>query len=261
MQGLLVERADGIVTLTIDRPQRKNAITGEMWVGLREIFDDIARRRDDRVLVVTGAGDAFCSGADLSAAAGGEAPTGAGTSMASMRTVGRAALRLHELPIPTIAAVNGVAAGAGCNLALGCDLIIASDRARFTEIFAKRGLALDFGGSWLLPRLIGLHRAKELAFLADIIDAQEAERIGLVNRVVSHERLAEEVAALAGRLINWPPLQLAVIKRQLNDGLTRSMAEAIEFEDVAQSLMFSSRDTAEAVLAFVEKREPRFTGE
>jgi 2-(1,2-epoxy-1,2-dihydrophenyl)acetyl-CoA isomerase len=157
--------------------------------------------------------------------------------------------------------VNGVAAGAGCNLALGCDLIIASDRARFTEIFAKRGLALDFGGSWLLPRLIGLHRAKELAFLADIIDAQEAERIGLVNRVVSHERLAEEVAALAGRLINLPPLQLAVIKRQLNDGLTRSMAEAIEFEDVAQSLMFSSRDTAEAVLAFVEKREPRFTGE
>jgi enoyl-CoA hydratase/carnithine racemase len=261
MQGLLVERAGGIVTLTIDRPQRKNAITGDMWVGLGEIFDDIARRRDDRVFVVTGAGDAFCSGADLSAAAGGEAPSGAGTSMASMRTVGRAALRLHELPIPTIAAVNGVAAGAGCNLALGCDLIIASDRARFTEIFAKRGLALDFGGSWLLPRLIGLHRAKELAFLADIIDAQEAERIGLVNRVVPHERLAEEVAALAGRLINLPPLQLAVIKRQLNDGLTRSMAEAIEFEDVAQSLMFSSRDTAEAVLAFVEKREPRFTGE
>ncbi len=147
--------------------------------------------------MITGAGDAFCSGADLSAAAGGEAPSGAGSSMASMRIVGRAALRLHELPIPTVAAVNGVAAGAGCNLALGCDLIIASDRARFTEIFAKRGLALDFGGSWLLPRLVGLHRAKELAFLADIIDAAEAERIGLVNRVVPHDRLGDEVAALA----------------------------------------------------------------
>ena len=261
MTGLLVEREGGIVTLTIDRPERKNAITGDMWTGLVEIFDEVASRRDDRVLVITGAGDAFCSGADLSPATGGNTPGGAGSAMASMRTVGRAALRLHELPIPTIAAVNGVAAGAGCNLALGCDLIIASDRARFTEIFAKRGLALDFGGSWLLPRLVGLHRAKELAFLADIIDAAEAERIGLVNRVVPHNLLGAEVATVAARLTNLPPLQLAVIKRQLNDGLSRSMAEAIEYEDVAQALMFSSRDTAEAVLAFVEKREPRFTGE
>lgn len=261
MEGLLVERANGVVTLTIDRPARKNAITGEMWRGLVETFDDLATRRDDRVLVITGAGDAFCSGADLTAAADGEATSGTGAAVASMRMVGRAALRLHELPLPTVAAVNGVAAGAGCNLALGCDLIVASDRARFTEIFAKRGLALDFGGSWLLPRLIGLHRAKELAFLADIIDASEAERIGLVNKVVPHERLAAEVAALASRLAAMPPLQLAVIKRQLNDGLSHTMAEAIESEDLAQALMFSSRDTAEALIAFVDKREPRFTGE
>ena len=138
---------------------------------------------------------------------------------------------------------------------------MASDRARFTEIFARRGLALDFGGSWLLPRLVGLHRAKELAFLADIIDAAEAERIGLVNRVVPHDRLFAEVDALAVRLAAMPPLQLAVIKRQLNDGSSHSMAEAIEFEDVAQALMFSSSDTAEAMIAFVDKREPRFTGE
>jgi enoyl-CoA hydratase/carnithine racemase len=261
VEGLLVERGDGVVTLTIDRPARKNAITTDMWRGLVELFDDIAQRRDDRVLVITGAGDAFCSGADLSGAGGGEAPTGAGSSMAAMRNVGRAAMRLHELPIPTIAAVNGVAAGAGCNLALGCDLIIASERARFTEIFAKRGLSLDFGGSWLLPRLIGLHKAKELALLAEIIDAAEAARLGLVNRVVPHDELLAEVRALAARLVALPPLQLAVIKRQLNDGLNRSLAEAVEFEDVAQSLMFSSRDTAEAMLAFLEKREPRFTGE
>ena len=261
LDGLRVERDGGVVTLTIDRPERKNAITGEMWRGLAEIFDDLATRRDDRVLVITGAGDAFCSGADLTAAAAGDAPSGAGASVASMRMVGRAALRLHELPLPTIAAVNGVAAGAGCNLALGCDLIVASDRARFTEIFARRGLALDFGGSWLLPRLVGLHRAKELAFLADIIDAAEAERIGLVNRVVPHDRLFVEVDALAVRLAAMPPLQLAVIKRQLNDGSRHTMAEAIEFEDVAQALMFSSSDTAEAMIAFVEKREPRFTGE
>ena len=261
LDGLRVERDDGVVTLTIERPERKNAITNEMWRGLVEIFDDLATRRDDRVLVITGAGDAFCSGADLSAAADGGAPTGAGASVASMRIVGRAALRLHELPLPTIAAVNGVAAGAGCNLALGCDLIVASDRARFTEIFVKRGLALDFGGSWLLPRLIGLHRAKELAFLADIIDATEAERIGLVNRVVPHDRLVAEVGALAARLAGMPPLQLSVIKRQLNDSMSHTMAEALELEDVAQALMFSSRDTAEAMIAFAEKREPRFTGE
>jgi enoyl-CoA hydratase/carnithine racemase len=261
VDGLLVARADGVVTLTIDRPERKNAVTGDMWRGLVEIFDDIANRSDDRVLVITGAGDAFCSGADLTAAASGDAPSGAGASVAAMRVVGRAALRLHELPVPTIAAVNGVAAGAGCNLALGCDLIVASERARFTEIFAKRGLAIDFGGSWLLPRLVGLHRAKELALLAEIIDAAEAARIGLVNRVVAHDELGAEVATLANRLAAMPPLQLAVIKRQLNDGLSHTMAEAVEAENLAQALMFSSRDTAEAMLAFVEKRAPRFTGE
>jgi len=261
MDGLLVARDAGIVTLTINRPKLKNAITADMWRGLVDIFDDIVARREDRVLVITGAGDAFTSGADLAAASSDDAPQGAGSGVASMRWVGKAALRLHELTIPTIAAVNGVAAGAGCNLALGCDLIIASDRARFTEIFARRGLALDFGGSWLLPRLIGLHRAKELAFTAEIIDAARAAEIGLVNRVVPHEQLAGEVAALAARVAAMPPLQLAVIKRQLNDSFSHSLAEAIEFENVAQALMFGSRDTAEAMLAFIEKREPRFTGE
>jgi 2-(1,2-epoxy-1,2-dihydrophenyl)acetyl-CoA isomerase len=163
---------------------------------------------------------------------------------------------LHELPIPTIAAVNGVAAGAGCNLALGCDLIVASDRARFTEIFAKRGLALDFGGSWLLPRLVGLHRAKELAFLAEVIDAREAERIGIVNRVVAHADLAREAGALAARLAALPPVQLAICKRLLNQSMSVSMAEAVEFEGVAQSLMFSSRDAAEAMAAFFDPHNP-----
>ena len=134
----------------------------------RGLFDDIATSQDDRVVVITGAGDAFCSGADLSGAADG--PTGNGLFL--MRQTARVALRLHELPQPTIAAVNGVAAGYGCNLALGCDLVLASDAARFSEIFLKRGLAIDGGGSWLLPRLIGLHKAKELAFFADIISAR-----------------------------------------------------------------------------------------
>jgi 2-(1,2-epoxy-1,2-dihydrophenyl)acetyl-CoA isomerase len=261
VETLLVDRRDGIVTATLNRPEKKNAINGKMWRELIEVFDELQDSPDTRVLVITGAGDGFCSGADLTDTDNSENLTsGVGGSLRQMRVVGRAALRLHELPIPTIAAVNGVAAGAGCNLALGCDLVVASDRARFTEIFAKRGLSVDFGGSWILPRLIGLHRAKELVFLAEIIDAAEADRIGLVNRVVPHDELTSAVTELAQRLAALPPVQLSVSKRLLNQSLSVSMADALEFEDVAQVMNFQSADTAEAVAAFVEKRAPTFTG-
>jgi enoyl-CoA hydratase/carnithine racemase len=262
LQTVVVERQEGVVTLTLNRPDKMNAINGPMWRELIEVFDEVADRREDRVLVITGAGDGFCSGADLTDTGNTDnLQGGVGTSLRQMRVVGRAALRLHELPKPTIAAVNGVAAGAGCNLALGCDLIIASDRARFTEIFSKRGLNVDFGGSWVLPRLVGLHKAKELVFLADILDADEAERVGIVNRVVPREELEKAVGELAARLAALPPLQLSVSKRLLNQSYSVSMADALEFEDVAQTMNFSSKDTAEAMLAFVQKREPKFTGE
>jgi enoyl-CoA hydratase/carnithine racemase len=262
LQTVIVERQEGVVTLTLNRPDKMNAINGPMWRELIEVFDEVADRREDRVLVITGAGDGFCSGADLTDTGNTDnLQGGVGTSLRQMRVVGRAALRLHELPKPTIAAVNGVAAGAGCNLALGCDLIIASDRARFTEIFSKRGLNVDFGGSWVLPRLVGLHKAKELVFLADILDADEAERVGIVNRVVPHEELEKAVGELAARLAALPPLQLSVSKRLLNQSYSVSMADALEFEDVAQTMNFSSKDTAEAMFAFVQKREPKFTGE
>src|SRR5262249_52733919 len=217
----------------------------------------------DRVLVLTGAGDAFTSGADLtpdknepSAASG-----GVGNAVHSMRLLGRMVLRLHEIPKPTIAAVNGAAVGAGCNLALGCDLIIASGAARSPEFFARRGLNVDAGGSWLLPRLVGLHKAKELAYLAEIISAREAEQFGIVNRVVADADLDKVVDELAQRIAAQPPIQISITKKLLNQSLSVSMAEAIEFEDIAQSLAFSSRDTAEAMAAFVEKRDPQFTGE
>jgi 2-(1,2-epoxy-1,2-dihydrophenyl)acetyl-CoA isomerase len=261
VETLLVEREDGITTVTLHRPEKKNAINGRMWRELVDVFDDVADDREARVLVITGAGDGFCSGADLSDDDNsGDFQSGVGGGVRSMRLVGRAALRLHELPLPTIAAVNGVAAGAGLNLALGCDLVIASDRARFSEIFSKRGLSVDFGGSWLLPRLVGMHRAKELVFLADIIDAAEADRIGLVNRVVPHADLDATVREIAGRLAALPPVQLSISKRLLNQSLSVSMADALEFEDVAQVLNFQSADTAEALAAFMEKRPPRFTG-
>jgi 2-(1,2-epoxy-1,2-dihydrophenyl)acetyl-CoA isomerase len=187
---------------------------GELLAALREIAVS-----DDRVVIITGAGG-FLSGADLS---GGGVDGGAQRphQLAMMRRVGDVALTLHRLPQPTIAKVGGVAAGAGANMAFGCDLIVASDEARFTEIFARRGLTIDFGGSWLLPRLIGLHRAKELAFFADIISAKEAEAFGLVNRVVPAGELDAFVDDWAQKLATGPPIALAQTKRLLNNAMTR----------------------------------------
>jgi 2-(1,2-epoxy-1,2-dihydrophenyl)acetyl-CoA isomerase len=177
-----------------------------------------------------------------------------------MRHIGDVALALHRLPIPTIAKVRGVAVGAGCNMALGCDLVVASDTARFSEIFARRGLSIDFGGSWLLPRIVGMHRAKELALFADIIDAAEAERMGLVNRVVPDGEIDEFVDGWAARLAAGPPIALAMTKRMLDNSMAVTMEQALDDEGVAQSLNFSTADTMEALQAFVEKREPRFQG-
>jgi 2-(1,2-epoxy-1,2-dihydrophenyl)acetyl-CoA isomerase len=260
-ETLRVVRADGVVTLTVTRPEKKNAMNLLMFRELLAVFDDVTVRRDDRVLLITGEGDGFCSGADLTDPSAGEATSGPGASVDYMRLVGRCALRLHELPKPTVAAVNGVAAGAGCNLALGCDIVIASERARFIEIFSKRGLVVDFGGSWLLPRLVGLHRAKELIFLAESVDAGEAAEIGLVNRVVPADRLLAEARTLATKLALLPPIQLSITKRLLNQSLSVSMSDALEFEGIAQSLMFRTADTTEAMLAFAQKRDPLFRGE
>ncbi len=263
METLLLDRDEhGVVTVTFNRPEKKNAINATMWRELVEVFDEVEASRDDRVLVLTGAGDAFTSGADLTPSDNADAATaGFGTAVHAMRVVGRTVLRLHHLHVPTIAAVNGVTTGAGCNLALGCDLIVAADTARFSEIFARRGLSLDGGGSWILPRLIGLHRAKELAYLADLISAEEADRIGLVNRVVPAAELHEVVTTLARRIAAQPPVQIQITKRLLNQSLSVSMADAVEFEDIAQAGNFRSRDTAEAILAFIERRDPHFTGE
>ena len=169
MRTLLVDRAAGIVTVTMNRPEKKNAISAVMWQELLDTFADVGDRPEDRVMVLTGAGGAFCSGADLSDEVD-ERPY----PLTWMRHIADVALELHRLPKPTIAKVGGVAAGAGLNLALGCDLIVASENARFSEIFTRRGLSIDFGGSWVLPRLIGLHKAKELAFFADVIPAKDA---------------------------------------------------------------------------------------
>jgi 2-(1,2-epoxy-1,2-dihydrophenyl)acetyl-CoA isomerase len=256
VETLVVQRReDGIVTVTLNRPEKKNAINAKMWDELIEVFTEVGESDADRVMVLTGAGDGFCSGADL----GGE--TGADKhQLARMHHINRVGLALHALPKPVIAKVNGVAAGAGLNMALGCDLIVASDRARFSEIFAKRGLSVDLGGSWLLPRLIGMHRAKEMILLADILNAAEAERIGLVNRVVPHDELDAFVDDWAKKLAAGPPLALAMSKRMLNNAFSVSLSEALDAESMAQTVNFGSKDTREAIQAFLEKRQPVFRG-
>jgi 2-(1,2-epoxy-1,2-dihydrophenyl)acetyl-CoA isomerase len=256
METLKVEQADAVLTITLNRPERKNAINGTMWEELLATLRDAAVDSSVRVVVITGAGGAFCSGADLSPGGRDEGKH----QLARMRDVADVCLALHHLPKPVIAKVGGVAAGAGCNLALGCDLIVASDDARFSEIFARRGLTIDFGGSYVLPRLVGLHKAKELALLADIISAQEAEKLGIVNRVVPAAELDAFVDDWAARLAAGPPLALSMTKKLLNDSYAMSLDQALEAEGMAQTVNFGTADTAEAMAAFIEKRDPTFHG-
>src|SRR3954451_8726525 len=258
MPDVLVDRRDGVVTLTLNRPEKMNAITGAMWGGLEDVFDEVARNRDDRVLVVRGAGRAFCAGADLVDAG---MPRTSGQRLEHMRGVGLSAAALRAITKPTIAKVNGVAAGAGLSLALGCDLVVASDAARFSAIFVQRGLSIDYGGSWLLPRLVGIHKAKELALLADVIPAADAERLGIVNRVTPAEALEREVDALVARLLAMAPVALSQTKHLLDQAFSTTFEDAVEAEAMAQVVSLSTPDAKEAVRAFMEKRAPQFTGD
>ena len=256
-ETIVVERADGVVTVTLNRPAKKNAANNVMWSELLATFREVAASPDDRCVVLTGAGGDFCSGADLWA---GDDAAARQHQLARMRNVGDVAMALARLPQPVIAKVRGVAVGAGMNMALGCDLVVASENARFSEIFAKRGLSIDFGGSWLLPRRIGLHRAKELALFADIINAAEAERIGLVNRVVPDVEIDAFVDGWAKKLAAMPPIAIAQTKRMLNNAMNVTLEEALDDEGAAQTVNFGTKDTAEAIAAFTEKRDPVFRG-
>ncbi|HLG91935.1 MAG TPA: enoyl-CoA hydratase [Acidimicrobiales bacterium] len=255
MDSLLVERDGGVLTLTLNRPERRNAMTPDMWVELRRLLAEAASDRAERVVVLTGAGGAFCSGVDLASL--GESQD---HQLVRMRLVSDAVLELHRLPKPTIAKVTGIAAGAGCNLALACDLVVASESARFSQLFAKRGLSIDSGGSWLLPRMVGLHRAKELAFFADTLDASQARDLGLVNRVVPDAEVDALVGEWSARLAAGPPLALAMTKSMLNASGSLSMDQALDEEARAQALNATTADAREAMRAFAEKRPPRFEG-
>jgi 2-(1,2-epoxy-1,2-dihydrophenyl)acetyl-CoA isomerase len=258
-----VTREGPVLTVTLTKPARKNAIDAEMFGALRVAFAEADADPDVRVVVVTGAGGNFSSGADLLArdtAQDTARDGGQRHPRTAMERVNEAASALHRLGKPVIAKVDGVAVGAGMNLALGCDLVVASERARFSEIFPRRGLSVDFGGSWILPRRIGLHRAKELCLLGDVIEATQAAELGLVNRVVPVAELDATVDGLAARLAAGPPVALAQTKRLLDGASSTSFDEALDREAQAQVINLLGADAAEAFRAFGEKREPRFTG-
>jgi enoyl-CoA hydratase/carnithine racemase len=247
-----------VVTLTMNRPEKKNAMSWVMFEEIGRAFDQAATDDDVRCLVLTGAGDAFCSGADLTDAANiVNSPFELKERMHKIHLIARSVV---TCPKPTIARVTGIAAGAGCNLALGCDLVVASRQAAFAELFVKRGLVVDFGGSWALTRVLPLHRAKELALLGETISADEANAMGLVNRLCEADEIDAVVKDFSTRLAALPPRTVSLIKENLNRASERSLDESLEAEGLAQALCFASEDTREAVTAWVEKREPRFTG-
>jgi 2-(1,2-epoxy-1,2-dihydrophenyl)acetyl-CoA isomerase len=257
----IVERDGGLVVVTFNRPHKKNALTSTNWHDLDEVLSEVENDPGDRALVLTGAGGNFSSGADLT---GGDALglTGHGLQpiVHEMRAVGRIIARLQRLPKPTIAAVDGHAVGVALGLVLACDLVIATSEARFTEVFVKRGLALDGGASWTLPRQIGLRRAKQLSYFGDPLDAQTALEWGLVNEMVAPEALLETAQAWGRRLASGPTTALSLIKRMLDASGDVSFEDAIENEARAQHITYTTSDMAEGITAFMERREPQFKG-
>ena len=250
---LLSDDRAGVRTLTLNRPHRKNAINPELWIALRDALNAAGRDGGVRALVITGAGGSFCSGADISV------PEDIHPKYKLQRLTD-VALALHELPIPTVAKVTGVAVGAGWNLALGCDLVVATPESTFSQIFSKRGLSIDLGGSWLLPKLVGLQQAKRLTLLAETIDASEAHALDLVTWVVPGAEIDAFVDNLTDRLAAGPPVALAASKALLNEGADRTMRDALANEARAQVGNFATADAQAAYAAFAQRREPSFTG-
>ncbi|WP_045875490.1 enoyl-CoA hydratase-related protein [Pseudofrankia sp. DC12] len=263
MAAMFVERQDGLVTVTFNRPEKKNALNAESWADLDRVLTEVTTNPDDRALVLTGAGGNFSSGADLSGsgdAASGLTGRGRQAILHEMRVVGDIINRLHRLPKPTLAVVDGVCVGVALGIALACDLVLASDRARFCEVFARRGLALDGGTSWTLPRHVGLRRAKQLAFFGDILGAEDALDWGLINEVVPAGELPKTAGAWGRRLAAGPTTTLSLIKRQLDAAGSLTFEQALEDEARSQHIAYTTKDMAEGIRSFLERREPRFTG-
>jgi len=257
MDKLVVTSSNGIKRIVFNAPERRNAVDAEMVERLLEVVLETAGD-DTRVLILTGAGDAFCAGADVKGMLGRAGGFDVTEHLRRLTNPTIAALR--EMPKPVIARVHGPAVGIGCNYALAADIRIASTEARFGQVFSKIGLIPDGGSTYLLPRLVGYAKAFELMVTGEVIDARTAEALGLVTRVVEPEALDAATEEWAARLSRGPGVAIGGIKKALLYGETHSLAEALDFEAVTQAECFRSEDFREGVKAFVEKRRPAFRG-
>ncbi|MFE9013200.1 enoyl-CoA hydratase/isomerase family protein [Streptomyces cyaneofuscatus] len=252
---------DGVSWITLNRPEAMNAVTWEQRERVIALLADASADPAVRAVVLTATGRGFCAGADLR---GTPAQTRERLPGDVARTIRLGAQRLIAAVLdcekPVIAAVNGTAAGIGAHLAFACDLVLAADTARFIEVFVRRGLVPDGGGAYLLPRLVGPQRAKELMFFGDALTAADAERMGLVNRAVPEAKLAGLAAAWAGRLAGGPTRAIALTKQLVNDSFTADRATAFAAEAAAQEINMTTRDANEGVASFVERRTPEYRG-
>jgi len=255
-QTIIYDKDQGVATITLNRPQSLNAFVPQMNQEVLAALKDGERDQEVRCFMITGAGRAFCAGQDLK----GRTPEQKGSLGASLREKYNPLIRqIRQMEKVVVAAVNGVAAGAGCNLALACDLRVASEEAKFIQSFVRVGLAPDSGGSFILPRLVGLSKAMELLLLGDTIDAQEALRIGLVARVFSASDFVRAAREMAER-VAAAPRGIGLIKRAVNHANLPSLESDLEYEAHLQEIAGRSSDYDEGVRAFLEKRAPAFTG-
>jgi enoyl-CoA hydratase/carnithine racemase len=259
-EHLLVSEAEGILTITLNRPEKLNAFIGHMRRDLAEALERAGSDRNIRVVVITAAGRAFCAGGDIQFMAE-LMERHDSEEFARILGAGRRVITaIREMTKPVIAAVNGNAAGAGCNLAFACDLRIASSEATFTQSFLKVGLHPDWGGTYFLPRLVTPNKACELFFLGETLTAEEALRLSIVNQVVAPDELEAATLQLAQRLRTAPPIALAAAKQAVYESQGADLDEMLRYETEAQMRCFESDDGHEGVRAFLEKRSPTFTG-
>lgn len=260
-QPLLMDKHDHVAVLTLNQPAKLNALSAPLRYAMTAAFAEASVDDAVRAVIVTGAGRGFCSGADLTAGAGETPPPTQNDHLDEIGWVGRQAMIVYGLDKPVIGAVNGIAVGAGMSLALACDVRVGSEKTRFKTVFIERNLSPDSGMSYFLPRIVGYSRAADLIYTSRMVDADEAHRLGLLDRLVAHDALLDSALELAAQMTAWPPLALRMSKRVLQHNIECDLPEALRFELSGLSLAGRAvNDRKESLAAFRERRKPHYTG-